>query len=89
MNMIAGEKKSSSGFCLHNGGSQFIYYVPKENHAIDPRMPKEARGKMMTGQWYDPFTGSFGEPFREQITQWPRFIRPQSEGFQILILEIE
>ncbi|MGI9240665.1 MAG: hypothetical protein ACR2RV_07685 [Verrucomicrobiales bacterium] len=87
--LIAGQKKSSSGFCLHNDRDLYIYYVPKENMSIGVRLPKELAGKAMTGTWFDPFDGSFSEPESKKITQWPAFSKPDGEGFSILIVEIQ
>ncbi len=87
--LVAGEKKSASGFCLHDNKDLFIYYVPKENSHIDVRLPKDARGQMMKGEWFDPFTGEFKSSFTGKIPQWPRYKKPESEGFMILIVELQ
>ncbi|MEM1443627.1 MAG: DUF5060 domain-containing protein [Verrucomicrobiota bacterium] len=86
-NLISGDKKSASGFCLHNGKDLFLFYVPKENSHFDPRL-KDYRGQTMTYQWFDPFTGNYSEPVKEEIPQWPRLRVPEKEGFQILVVEI-
>lgn len=84
----AGDKKSASGFCLHDGTNLFIYYVPKENSHIDVRLPKAARGRQMTGTWFDPFTGRFTDTFSAKIPQWPRYEKPAGDGFRILVVKI-
>ncbi|MDF1850512.1 MAG: DUF4038 domain-containing protein [Verrucomicrobiales bacterium] len=85
--LIAGEKKSASGFCLHDGESLFLFYVPKENSHIDVRL-KEFQGRMMTYRWFDPFTGKYSEPVTEKIPQWPRLAVPEGDGFRILVVKI-
>ena len=87
-NLKAGDKNSSSGFSLHNGKSLFVYYVPKENINIGVRLPKKMKGGRMTGTWFDPLTGSFGEPVEQEITQWPSFDKPLDNQFAILIVKI-
>ena len=85
--LIPNKQKSNSGFCLHNDKDLYLYYVPKENVSLIVRMPKELRGQMMTGTWFDPFTGTYSEPIEKEITQWPKFFRPEGEGFRILIVQ--
>ncbi|QEF99105.1 Putative endoglucanase [Stieleria maiorica] len=87
-NLIAGDKKSNAGFCLHNGKGLHVYYVPRECDFIGLRLPQEARGKTMTTTWFNPFDGSFGEPTEQTIVQWPAAAKP-GEGFRILILEVQ
>ena len=88
-NLKAGDKRSSSGFCLHNGKDLFVYYVPKENINIGVRLPKNLKGGVMTGTWFDPLTGTFGEPIQQEITQWPSFDKPGGNQFAVLIVEIQ
>ena len=88
-NLKSGDQKSSSGFCLHNNDDLFIYYVPKENINIGVRMPKKFRGRKMTGTWFDPFTGEFGEPVEQTVSQWPSFDKPEGDRFAILIVEVQ
>ncbi len=85
--LIPDKQKSNSGFCLHNQEDRYLYYVPKENVSIIVRMPKERRGGMMTGTWFDPFTGNYSAPITKEITQWPKFHKPEGDGFRILIVE--
>lgn len=87
-NLKAGDKKSSSGFSLHNGEDLFVYFVPKENINIGIRLPKELRGGAMTGTWFDPLTGTFGVPIKQAITQWPSFDKPFEDQFGILVVKI-
>ena len=87
-NLKAGDKKSSSGFSLHNGKDLYIFYVPKENINIGVRLPKEMQGGKMTGTWFDPLTGKFLEPIEQTITQWPSFDKPFAGQFGILVVEI-
>lgn len=86
-NLISGEKKSASGFCLHNGESLYLYYTPKENSHIDVRL-KQYQGKTMTWKWFDPFTGKYSEPVTQKIPQWPRLAKSDDRGFRILVIEI-
>lgn len=85
----AGDKKSNAGFALHNGKDLYLYYVPRECEFIGMRLPKELRGKSMTGTWFDPFTGDFSEPVVKEIVQWPAFEKPVDDEFRILIVEIQ
>ncbi|MCM2369166.1 DUF5060 domain-containing protein [Aporhodopirellula aestuarii] len=85
----AGDKKSNSGFCLHNDDGLFIYYVPKENVSIGVSVGKDKVGGMMTGRWFDPMSGTYSEPIRQKITQWPSFAKPQGEQFAILIVQVD
>ena len=87
--LIAGDKKSNAGFSLHNGKDLYIYYVPRECDFIGVRLPKELRGKMMTGTWFNPFAGTFSKPTVKEIVQWPSFAMPEDEGFRILIVEVK
>ena len=84
----AGDKKSNSGFCLHNSKDLFVYYVPKENINIGVRLPKDRQGEVMTGTWFDPHTGTFSKPIEQKITQWPSFDMPFENQFGILIVEL-
>lgn len=86
--LIAGEKKSNAGFSLHNDKDLYVFYVPKECEFIGMRLPKELRGKKMTGTWFNPFDGNFSEPVVQEIVQWPAFTVPEGNGFRILIVEI-
>ncbi|MEM7385492.1 MAG: DUF5060 domain-containing protein [Verrucomicrobiota bacterium] len=85
----AGDKKANSGFCLHNGDDLYIYYVPKENVSVGVRMPKEKKGQMMSGTWFDPFTGTYSDPETMEITQWPKFIKPPGDRFAILLVKTD
>ncbi len=87
--LIAGERKSNAGFCLHNGKDQYLYYVPKECEYIGLRLPREFRGRTMTGTWFDPRTGEFSEPVRREIVQWPAYEAPSNDGFHVLIVEVK
>lgn len=86
--LIAGEKKSASGFCLHNGSNRYVYYVPKENARIDIRLPREFQGQTMKAVWFDPFTGEYQDPIMRTIPRWPAFAKPQSDGFKVLIVDV-
>ena len=88
VNLVAGDKKSSSGFCLHNEKDLFVYYVPKENINIGVRVPKEYRGREMTGTWFDPLAGTFSTPVKQVVTQWPSFDKPFEDRFAILVVRI-
>ena len=85
----AGDKKSNSGFCLHDGNKRLLYYVPKENINIGVRLPKELRGGTMTTTWFNPLSGEFSEPERHTISQWPSINKPESMQFGILIVETD
>lgn len=87
--LSAGKKHSNSGFCLTNNKDLFVYYVPKENEFMNLRMPKELRGKQMSGTWFDPFTGQYSDPIEKEVVQWPAFDIPQPGKFSVLIVEIE
>ncbi|MEN8848301.1 MAG: DUF5060 domain-containing protein [Akkermansiaceae bacterium] len=84
----AGDKKSNAGFSLHNGKDLYLYYVPKECEFIGMRLPKELRGRMMTGTWFNPFDGTSSKPAAQKIVQWPAFTKPAGEGFRLLIVEV-
>ena len=86
--LIAGEQKSNAGFCLHNGTDRFLYYVPKECDFIGLRL-KEFRGRSMTVAWFDPLTGTFSEPQRQTIPQWPALKTPPGDHFRILIVNVD
>ena len=85
--LIAGDKKSNAGFCLHNDKDRYLYYVPKECEFIGIRLPKELKGGTMTGTWFNPFTGTYSAPAKQEISQWPAFTVPAGDGFRILIVE--
>ena len=87
--LIAGEKKSNAGFCLHNDKDRYLYYVPKECEFIGLRLPKELRGQMMKGTWFNPFDGTYSDPVEQEIVQWPAYEKPPGKGFRILIVEIQ
>ena len=84
----AGDKNSSSGFCLHNGNDRFVFYVPKENINVGVRLPKSLRGKTMRGTWFNPLNGRFDNPIQQEITQWPSFPKPFDDQFGILIVDV-
>ncbi len=86
--MIAGDKKSNAGFCLHNGKDLFLYYVPKECDFLGLRPPRNC-GDTMKLSWFDPFTGQYSEPFAMKFTQWPSVELPEGDRFQILVCEHE
>ena len=87
----AGDKKSNSGFCLHrsnkDGEGLYLFYVPKENIAINLRFPKSMKGGAMTATWFNPFTGEYTTTEPETIPQWPAYSIPEGNGFRILIVE--
>lgn len=88
--LTAGQKHSNSGFCLTDQKRLFVYYVPKENDSVNLRLPKDFRGRKMTGTWIDPFTGAALEPIRKDVIQWPTFDVPRSlSGFAILVIEVD
>ena len=93
----AGDKKSNAGFSLHNEPlrqtqidtpQRYLYYVPKECEFIGVRLPKDLRGRQMTGTWFNPFDGSYSEPAQQEVVQWPAFTKPNGEGFRVLIVDI-
>lgn len=90
--LTAGDKKSSSGFCLHNadksGKGLHLYYVPKENIGVNLRLPKAMKGQEMTAVWFDPFTGEFSAPITKAIPQWPSFAKPAGNRFAVLIVQV-
>lgn len=86
--LIAGDKKSNAGFCLHNGSDLYVYYVPKECDYIGLRI-KEHQGKQMVVTWFDPRTGNSSEPERHEIPQWPAVKTPAGDGFRILVVKIQ
>lgn len=87
--LIAGDRKSNAGFCLHNDQGKYIYYVPDECDYIGLTQGlKQFRGSTMTLTWFDPFTGQYSKPVEKTIPQWPAAKTPQAEGFQVLIVEI-
>jgi hypothetical protein len=43
----------------------------------------------MTAIWFDPFTGEFGQPSEQKISQWPVVKKPESDRFAILIVKID
>lgn len=86
--LIAGDKKSNAGFCLHNGKDLFLYYVPKECDFLGLRPPKD-RGDTMKLAWFDPFSGEYGEPFQLKMTQWPSVDVPVGAGFRVLVCQLE
>ncbi|MCO8120979.1 DUF4038 domain-containing protein [Stieleria sp. TO1_6] len=85
--LIAGDKKSNAGFCLHNGNDLYVYYVPKECDYFGLRLPKD-RGNRMTTTWFDPLTGNFDEPVHQKITQWPTVKTPNGDGFHLLVVNV-
>jgi len=85
----AGQKHSSSGFCLTNGDDLYVYYVPKENINLGLKLPQATAGQTLVGTWFDPFTGTFGEPVVKTATQWPSFPKPAGDGFAVLIVEVQ
>lgn len=85
----AGDKKSNAGFALHNGKDLYIYYVPKECEFIGLRLPSELRGKTMSGTWFNPYDGSYSDPVRKKIVQWPAYEVPRGDGFRLLVLRVE
>jgi len=84
----AGDKKSNAGFCLHNNKDLYLYYVPQECEFIGVRLPRKLKGEMMSGSWFNPFDGSFSQPEEQEITQWPRFAKPEGNGFRVLIVDV-
>ncbi|MEO1524908.1 MAG: DUF5060 domain-containing protein [Planctomycetota bacterium] len=88
--LIAGKKLSNSGFCLTDDERLFVFYVPKENDSMNLRLPKDLRGRMMTGIWVDPFTGKSLPPVRQEVVQWPTLDVPASlSEFAILVIEVD
>lgn len=84
---------SSSGFCLSGttseGTQRFVYYVPKENEHLGVRLPRKIRGQTMAGVWFDPFTGEYGEPIEQEVTQWPSYDKPPGERFAVFIVDVQ
>jgi hypothetical protein len=86
--LIAGDKKSNAGFCLHDGAGLLVYYVPRECDFLGLRPPRN-RGKTMRLTWFDPFTGRYDKPFAQKMTQWPSVKVPEGDRFHILVCEVE
>lgn len=84
--LVAGDKKSNAGFCLHDEKDLVLYYVPKECDFFGLRPPKGRQGTM-TLTWFDPFTGEYAEPFELKITQWPAVEVPPGDRFRILVCQ--
>ena len=85
--LISGERKSNTGFSLHNGMDLFLYYVPKEAEHIGIRLPKKLRGGTMESTWFNPFTGEYSKPVEKKIDQWPSCRKPTDNEFRILIIK--
>jgi hypothetical protein len=83
----AGEKLGNSGFSLTDNKDLIVYYVPKENDYFGVKLAKSKMGQTMTGTWFDPFTGTFSDPVKKKVVQWPKFEVPEGERFRVLILE--
>ncbi|MCB1226252.1 MAG: DUF4038 domain-containing protein [Verrucomicrobiales bacterium] len=81
-----GDKKSGSGFLLHDGKSLGLFYVPKENDSIGLQ-PNAFPGKTLTATWFDPFTGVYDALLKKPAIQWQSFTKPDGDGFRILIIE--
>ncbi|WP_283432700.1 DUF5060 domain-containing protein [Neorhodopirellula lusitana] len=86
--LIAGDKKSNAGFCLHDGKGKLIYYVPRECDFLGLRL-KEFQGRTMSITWFNPRSGEYTESESQKIAQWPAVEVPSSDGFQVLIVQIQ
>ncbi len=53
----ARQRFSSSGLCLTDGKSRFVFFVPKENSAVQLRRLPAKAGQRVTMSWVDPHTG--------------------------------
>lgn len=84
--LVAGDKQSNAGFCLHDGDGLYLYYVPKECEFLGLRLPEELHGGNMTVTWFNPFDGSYSSPSDMKITQWPSVAKSNGDGFRVLIV---
>ncbi|MFZ9746699.1 MAG: DUF4038 domain-containing protein, partial [Opitutaceae bacterium] len=71
----AAERFSSSGFCLTDGKTRFLFYLPKENSAIHLRRLPVNPGDRVKLSWFNPHTGethALPEAKWEQHLELPR-----------------
>ncbi len=74
---------SASGMCLSNGEGKYIYYVPRENAAIDIKNLKKSDALKIT--WWNPMTDKYS---KETKMPWSNYfrIKPAFEGVDNILI---
>ncbi|MCA9078852.1 MAG: DUF4038 domain-containing protein [Planctomycetaceae bacterium] len=84
----ADRKLSSSGLCLTDNKSQYVYYIPKDNVTVHLRLPIE-NGHPLRLSWLNPHTG---EVIQLPQQLWQKHLdvpRPAWSHFGILIVDVD
>jgi hypothetical protein len=83
----AKERFSSSGLCLTDGKSRFVYLVPKENSAVQLRRLPAKAGQRIKMSWFNPHTG---ETHALPETGWRQFLEVIPPGWgHFAILQVD
>ena len=85
----ASGKFSSSGMCLTDGKKRFVYFIPKENSAVQLRNLQGAEGEHVRLTWFNPHTGESMPGVERKIEKYISVQRPDWDHFGILNAEIQ
>lgn len=85
----AKERFSSSGMCLTDGRTRFVYYVPKENSALQLRRLPARPGQRLRLTWFNPHTGENRELPEAAWRQYLEVVAPGWDHFAILNVELQ
>jgi hypothetical protein len=80
--------RSASGYCLANRREDtFIYFVPKENRAIDIKnLPRSDR---MDITWFNPLSGRYSETLSREWSAYFSLLPVFEDADNILIISLE
>jgi Protein of unknown function (DUF4038)/Domain of unknown function (DUF5060) len=84
----ATQKFSSSGMCLTDGKTRFVYFIPKENSAVQLRKLPAKLGQPLKLTWFNPITGESLPPMERKNQQYISVERPDWDHFGILKAEV-
>lgn len=84
----AAQRFSSSGMCLTDGKTRFVYFIPKENSAVQLRQIPAKHGHPLKLTWFNPHTGESLPTQNRKNEQWVSVQKPEWDHFAILKVEL-
>jgi hypothetical protein len=79
-----------SSYVLTNNKDTFIYLLPWHGYSLEGMAPRQARGKKVEIQWFDPLTGEYSEKTERQLGEWTGIRKPGriSSPFALAVIKI-
>ncbi len=89
-NKLVPDQYFYSTYVLTNNEDTFIYLLPWHGFSIEGMAPRQARGKRIEIQWFDPLTGEYSEKTERNMGDWTGIRKPGSidSPFALVVLRI-